>query len=426
MSLEAAHILAPVTTGLPPAGSPSPAGEASGGGDFAALLENLAGILRAARNPGDAQAQVQGEAGKSRLTPAAAPGGAGPGALALDAGAALVVELPALPGLPATPLPSRLALGLAVSLERPAADAPEREADAIDVAATLPEGTGTPDPAPGLLLAGLAIPAPRAAPAPVAAQAASPVAGKAGQTSFPLESPAAPVPPMGAAGLVSSAPTPALDVSPPLTSGPAPEPVRPVDGALQPGPAFVEMELGPEAGVTAAAASPRPDAARAPGPTASAFAQTNGVVAVTGRRAPSETPEATAPAARVQPGSAAAAPAGQARVPGAVALAQPEGPVEAAAPTDTPEPGILATLAGRPESRPIEGRRKEAPAGRIDPASLKPASGPAAAAAAPPEAMAVTDPVTPCAPQARSADTPAPAAVEDREDLFASADPAEP
>ncbi|MFM8375184.1 MAG: flagellar hook-length control protein FliK, partial [Phenylobacterium sp.] len=41
-------------------------------------------------------------------------------------------------------------------------------------------------------------------------------------------------------------------------------------------------------------------------------------------------------------------------------------------------------------------------------------------------AMAVTDPVTPVAPQARSAYTPAPAAGEDREDLFASADPAEP
>lgn len=65
LSLEAAQILAPVTTGLPPAGSPSPAGEASGGGDFAALLENLASILRAARSPGDAQAQVQGEAGST-------------------------------------------------------------------------------------------------------------------------------------------------------------------------------------------------------------------------------------------------------------------------------------------------------------------------------------------------------------------------
>lgn len=433
LSLDAAQILAPVTTGLLPAAAPSPAGEASGGGDFAALLESLAGVLQAARASSQGLAPTEEAPGNARTSAGTA---AAPSGLGIEAGAALALELPAIPGLPAGPAPARLALGLAFSVETPAADRPEAETGSKGEAARLPDRTAAADPSAGVLPA--APPTPVAlAPAPVA-QAAPAPAPQAAATA--AQSAASQVP--------ASGPSPDGIPETPGASATLPGPAVAVAVATGPArPDAVPAEAAPPPGLRPSDATPSPDARLAETPVAASgsvgspspdpatpdFALASGLVAVTGRRVASVAPAATrleaaaAPASPVAARPETAVPEARNVATAIVAARQTTLPDEPVQTAQVPPPEVLATLAAPTGARPAEVRRRESLISRTEPAAVpKAAAGDAPALAAIADVAATPDRITPATQQASPVDAQASRPAKDSEDLLALAEPAEP
>lgn len=433
LSLDAAQILAPVTTGLLPAAAPSPAGEASVGGDFAALLESLAGVLQAARASSQGLAPTEEAPGNARTSAGTA---AAPSGLGIEAGTALALELPAIPGLPAGPAPARLALGLAFSVETPAADRPEAETGSKGEAAPLPDRTAAADPSAGVLLAAPQTPV-ALAPAPVAqaAPAPAPQAAETATQSAASQVPASGPSPAGipeTPGASATLPGPAVAVA--VATGPARPDAVPAEAAPPPGLRPSEATPGPDArlaetpvAASGSVGSPSPD------PATPDFALASGLVAVTGRRVASVAPAAprleaaAAPASPVAARPETAVPEARNVATAIVAARQTTLPDEPVQTAQVSPPEILATLAAPTGARPAEVRRRESLISRTEPAAVpKAAAGDAPALAAIADVAATPDRITPATQQASPVDAQASRPAKDSEDLLALAEPAEP
>ena len=374
MSLDAASILASVPTGLLPATAPSSSGDESGGSDFAALLESLAGVLQASRSPAEGEAAA--------LNPAAAGAGAG-----IEATAALGLELPALPGASTGQAPARLVAALSFRMggEDPAAEAAPlaREADEPGLEPAALASTASIPAALQALLAPSAV-APAVEPQSGARQSDAEAASldaraTAGQTSETAEAgddPAARTPGVVPDPASRTAGSPGGSATPPAAATAAALALGP--GVLAVTGRIIAAESRPE--------TPAPDAgtdaeAGAADPAAAArrialTGEASELSALEARPADSRPPAARGTEARRRDAAASATP------PAAQAAQGVAGPLN-----PFPTPGTQASVAPAAASS-LQGRANDAaqdatPDDRGEPAALDPAGDPAPFAQAP-------------------------------------------
>ena len=326
MSLDAAQILAPLAPGLTPAAPPSAGGDASGGGDFAALLESLAGLLKSARTPAEL-----------------VPGGIAPPSPelpAVEASVALAVDLPPLPGV------TREGLGLAFAASLRIEPAPDAEVEAGPARDVAPE-PGTPQA--NTLIPG-AFPSP---PVPLQQDPQPRTEARAG--ALAPETPRPAISPAGTATAVAPQP-----LAPQAASTQAPlaaaNPAQSIPAAVVDGGSAEGLE-GVSEGVADTRRPPRAESERRAVPAtpgqgaapaaAAAFALAPGVLAVTGRRL-----EGQADPGRLVPGEAESDPA----IPEASA---PQAPVEAARQAALLPAGGQGPEVRLAEARPAANRRRE-------------------------------------------------------------------
>lgn len=331
LSLDAASILAPVSNGPLPATPSASAGEASGGGDFAALLESLAGILQAVRSPAEGQAPAPG-------TPVQAPAGAG-----LDIAAALALEIPVLPGAPAESDRARLVAGLAFQFEGGAKDAEASSGPVI--AETEDADADATDGAPSAVILAALAPLPAPAARITESREAEPARDRGGFE------PAAALPLQGAPSVPSEPEA--------LLAGPSADPT--------PG--------SPSGGADAPPPSPK---------TAAALALAPGVLAVTGQRVAAEVRPVPAPPTPIVASDAADEAVSGAEDPAAssLRLAAAGAPVEMRPPEARPAEARASGVRGGEARRRDEASIGASPAAQGDPATLSPAAASPAAVTA--------------------------------------------
>ena len=331
MSLDVAQILAPATAGLFPGAATSPAGDGMATGDFAAMLESLAGVQGAPK-----PAQASGSASSV------------PAGLVSDEGLTLAEDLPDVTTPVAAPAPRRTDMASPSGEVVP--EDSELTAPAID-----------PRPVDGPLVALMPL-VPQGLVVATASREAMPNTAPSGGDTAPVggdtapvggdiesESPGAPSPSQ-MASLPDAKPSvrgadvtlAALAVTPPTSLTEQQD-----SSGLAPGPANSGPSTTPQA----------PEAlAKGPPPAAQAFALAAGLVRVTGQVVSAATGSAQTP----EPGAVKEAPEANATVSEA---GQETGPFQ------VPEPvrhGLVPPAA--PEIRPPEPRRSPAATGPAGPA----------------------------------------------------------
>lgn len=340
MSLDAAQILAPLAPGLTPAATPSAGGDASGGGDFAAMLESLAGILQSTRAPG-------GLMPAAPARPAAAGG-------ALETSAALVLDIPPVPGLTRERLGLGLAATLRVETAPGTADAGETEAEAEALPlGKAPSSDGT---LPGVFPAHVAVTV-QASQSRGSGEAGDEADARAG--AAPNLAPRRQEADVRTSGLPADA-LPADLLAPDQLPAPSQEAEAFLRAGAEPLPSLSAPLDTPATEPARAAAAPVLPAAGSATPPPTTLALAPGVLAVTGRRL-QDPAEGAGPADRP-----------------AVADATPQAPQASPPPAEASRQAALLAVPGRePEPRPQETRRRDGVAGRTEAAAPRPEGAPA-------------------------------------------------